>query len=186
MSQVITDTFSDTSSPSPSLTLLTFKVAEQVYGLAVLDVMRIIEMVTITQLPDAPKHIQGIINLQGKTVPVMDLRQRFGLSKKAYGLHTPIILAEIAGDGRMLGLIVDTVEDVVEIPAKDLEMSETVVPAKLVNQMVTQTGHLAGVAKINRQMVLILNIWALLSPAEHVELSQALGDDGRMKSEDVR
>ena len=176
MKQATTNTTLD-APHTPGLTLLTFKVADQTYGLPVIDVMRIIEMVTITQLPDAPPYIQGIINLQGKAVPVMDLRQRFGLPPEPYGLHTPIILAEMAGEGRLMGLVVDAVENVVDIPTKDLEMAETVVPAKLVEQLVTQKGHLAGVAKINRQMILILNIWALLSPDEQRELSQALGNN---------
>jgi purine-binding chemotaxis protein CheW len=156
-------------------TLLTFDVAEQVYGLPVTEVVRIIEMVTITHLPDVPDTIQGIINLQGKAVPVMDLRQRFGLPHQAYGLHTPIILVSMDGD-RMLGLIVDAVEDVLEVVAKNMEMTEAIIPEGLSSD----TAPLAGVAKVNRQMILILNVQGLLSQMEHIELSQALGLGGNV------
>lgn len=159
-----------TQSTASLITLLTFDVAEQAYGLPVTDVVRIIEMVTITHLPDVPDTIQGIINLQGKAVPVMDLRQRFGLPHQAYGLHTPIILVNMDGD-RMLGLIVDAVEDVLEVVAKNMEMTDDIVPAKLSSG----AAPLAGVAKLNRKMILILNVQGLLNQTEHIELSQALG-----------
>ncbi|MBN1993616.1 MAG: chemotaxis protein CheW [Anaerolineae bacterium] len=166
--------------------LLTFKVAEQVYGLPVTNVARIIEMVTITRLPDVPATIQGIINLQGKAVPVMDLRQRFGLPPKPYGLHTPIILTDIDGTGRMLGLVVDMVEDVLDVSPEHVEITETIVPTELAGQMTAQAGHLAGVAKVNRQMILILNMRALLNPSEQLKLSHVLGSEGRTNGEDGR
>jgi purine-binding chemotaxis protein CheW len=176
MSQAISKTTTAQITYGDIYALLTFKVAEQVYALPVTHVVRIIEMVTITQLPDSPDMIQGIINLQGKAVPVMDMRHRFGLSKKEYGLHTPIILADM-GKERMLGLVVDAVEDVLEVPAADLEITETIMPAGMADRMASQAGHLASVAKIDRQMILVLNVKALLSATEHIELSQALGDE---------
>lgn len=180
---------SQTTTPKTSyrpdaVPLLTFKLAEQVYGLPVINVARIIEMVAITQLPDAPDIIQGIINLHGKAVPVVDLRHRLGLPRQAYGLHTPIILADMTGDGHLLGLIVDTVEDVLNISPEDLEITETIVPTDLVEQMTTHAGHLAGVAKVDRQMILILNVRALLSSVEQDKLSQVLtikSKDGKQK-----
>jgi purine-binding chemotaxis protein CheW len=159
-----------TQSTATLTILLTFDVAEQTYGLPVTDVVRIIEMVTITHLPDVPDTIQGIINLQGKAVPVMDLRQRFGLPHQTYGLHTPIILVNM-DNNRMLGLIVDAVEDVLEVVAKNMEMTDAIVPADLS----AKAAPLAGVAKVNRQMILILNAQGLLTQTEHFELSQALG-----------
>jgi purine-binding chemotaxis protein CheW len=175
-----------TVAPAQAVTLLTFKVAGQVYGLPVAHVARIIEMVTMTHLPDAPDTIQGLINVQGKAVPVMDLRHRFGLSPLAYGLHTPIILADIGDNSRMLGLIVDAVEDVFEVPPTDLEMMDIFVPAEMVGQMAAQAGHLAGVAKVNRQMVLILNARALLNQTEQVKLSGALGGNGKPRGKNDR
>jgi purine-binding chemotaxis protein CheW len=159
------------------MTLLTFTVAEQMYGMPVTDVVRIIEMVTITHLPDMPDTIQGIINLQGKAVPVMDLRRRFALPHQPYGLHTPIVLINLDRD-RMLGLVVDAVEDVLEVVAKNVETAKTIVPA----EVSSGRAPLAGVAKLNRQMILILNGPGLLSQIEHAELSQALAFDGNLNN----
>jgi purine-binding chemotaxis protein CheW len=164
----------NTTSSADLVTLLTFVVANQVYGLPVTNVVRIIEMVTVTHLPDVPDTIQGIINLQGKAVPVMDIRRRFGLSHKPYGLHTPIILASLDKE-RMLGLIVDTVEDVLEVLMKNTETAAGIIPSEL--SMDQKNAPLAGVAKVNRQMVLVLNIQGLLTPHEHGELAKALGLD---------
>jgi purine-binding chemotaxis protein CheW len=167
----------ETSANSQILALLAFQVAGQRCGLPVTRVVRIIEMVAITRLPGAPDPIQGIINVRGKTAPVMDLRHRFGLPRPAYGLHTPIILVEVSDNGRLLGLIVDEVEDVLHLPAESLEMAQTIVPAELAGQMTAQTAHLVGVAKMDRQMILVLDVRALLSHLEQVTLSQALSSE---------
>ena len=172
--------FNDTkSSHNPDrLALLTFTVAEQMYGLPVHQVVRIIEMVTITQLPGVPDFIQGIINLAGKAVPVMDLRRRFGLPHQAYGLHTPIILTEMDAGRRIFGFIVDTVEQVLEVAGEDLEIAEAIVPTELAQPMTNGAAHLAGVAKVKHQMILVLNASALLSPADKANLAKTLADEG--------
>ncbi len=172
--------FSDakTSDMPDRLALLTFTVAGQVYGLPVQQVVRIIEMVTITQLPGVPDFIQGIINVGGKAVPVMDLRRRFGLPPQAYGLHTPIILVEPSVGYPICGLIVDTVEQVLEVAGGDLEIAEAIVPPELAQPMTGRTAHLAGVAKVDRQMILVLNVSALLSPTDKAGLAATLADGG--------
>jgi purine-binding chemotaxis protein CheW len=163
-----------TPASANSLALLAFKVAGQAYGLPVASVVRIIEMVTITRLPGAPDIIQGIINLHGKVTPVMDLRQRFGLPGQTYGLHTPIILVD-AGDGlHTLGLVVDAVDQVVEAGPDSLEMTETIVPVELAGSMAARAAHLAGIAKVQRQLILVLNVRALLTPVEQARLAEAL------------
>lgn len=156
-----------------ALTLLIFKITGQRYGLPITAVVRIIEMVTITRLPEAPEIIQGIINLHGKAVPVMNLHRRFGLAQPAYGLHTPIILAD-AGYDYTLGLIVDEVELVLDVPSQQLELIEAIVPTELSLQMASRSAYLTGVAKVDRQMILILNVQALLQPVEQARLAQVL------------
>ncbi len=154
--------------------LLTFKIERQSYGLPITNVVRIIEIVTITPLPGAPDIIQGIINLRGKAVPVMDLRYRFGLPPRLINLHTPIILVDVTGQNHLLGLIVDAVEQVFNVSQADLETTQSLMPPGLANQMATHTAHLTGVAKVDRQMILILNVAALLTSTEYLELSQVL------------
>lgn len=173
-SQAISSAIRTTKS-SPTLALLIFKVDEQLYGLPVNNVTRIIEMVAITPLPGVPEVIEGIINLHGKVVPIMDLRRHFNLPACAYSLHTPIILVNLISHDYILGLIVDMVEDVLEVSGDDLELSETIVPPELVTQITDRAAYLAGVAKVNRRFIPVLNVQALLKPAVQGQLSQALG-----------
>ena len=159
------------------LAMLTFKVGEQAYGVPVMSVVRIIEMVTITHLPGMPDPIQGVINLRGKAVPIIDLRRRFGLPPRAYGLHTPIILVDTTGNGQTLGLVVDIVETVLEVAPEDLEATTAIIPAELMEQMAVQSAYLAGVAKVNRQIILILNVRALLNPTDQYQLNHIIEQD---------
>jgi purine-binding chemotaxis protein CheW len=175
-SQAVGFSSAKTSDRPARLAFLTFTVAGQRYGLPVTQVIRLIEMVTITQLPGVPDLIQGIINLGGKAVPVLDLRRRFGLTPQAYNLHTPIILVEIDVGHRILGLIVDTVEQVLEVAGDDLEITEAIVPTELAPQMTVGAAHLAGVAKVDRQMILVLNLAALLTPVDKASLANTLAD----------
>jgi purine-binding chemotaxis protein CheW len=165
-------------STANTVPLLAFRVGEQTYGLPVTAVVRIIEMVTITRLPEGIGPIRGVINMQGKAVPVMDLRHRFGLPAQAYGLHTPIVLVDISGDSRLLGLIVDAVEDVLHVPYDGLESTEIFTPPELAGPMATQASLLSGAATLNGRMILVFNVRALLTSLEQNQLSEALADQG--------
>ena len=160
------------------VSLLTFKVAGQTYGIPVGNVVRIIEMVTITSLPGAPDAIQGFITVHGKAVPVADLRRRFGLPQVAYTLHTPIILAHVDDGLHTMGLVVDAVDQVLDAPPEGLEMTETIVPTDLIGPMAQQASHLAGVAKVDRRMILVLDMKALLTQRDQARLSQVLKQQG--------
>ena len=157
-----------------TVALLTFTVGGQTYGLSAPDIARIIEMVAITHLPGLPPAIPGIINVQGKTVPVLDMRQHFGLPAQAYGLRTPIILVNFAGNKRMLGLVVDSVEEVVSVPFENLDITEMMMPTELTKAVRDNVSYLAGTAKIGQQFILVLNVKTLLNPKQQTYLSQAL------------
>jgi purine-binding chemotaxis protein CheW len=164
--------------------MLTFRLGGQVYGLPVTEVAQIIEMVTLTHLPQAPFAVQGLINLRGKIVPVIDLRLRFGLPLKSYQLHTPIILTSL--NGQKLGLIVDWVEEVVEISQADLETSETIIPSILAS---SQPGPglltcLAGVAKVERRLILLLKNEVILSQNEQAHLVEQVAMNQSQLSRD--
>jgi purine-binding chemotaxis protein CheW len=165
--------------PSLSLSILTFHLAGQVYGLPVTEVVQIIEMVSLTHLLQAPLAIQGLINLRGKIVPVMDLRLRFELPFKPYRLHTPIILAHLKG--QILGLIVDMVEAVVEISAADLEPGDKVISSILSGPLPDQKSYLAGVANVKRRLIPILKTETLLSQAEQTRLLEQIAINDQAK-----
>jgi purine-binding chemotaxis protein CheW len=155
---------------SSHLSILTFQLNGQMYGLLVIEVAQIIEIVTLTHLPQAPLAIQGIINLHGRVVPVMDLRLRFGLSVKPYQLHTPIVLVNLKR--QILGLIVDRVETVVEISTADLEIGDSIISSALsgLKSGSGQMSYLAGVAKVERRLIPILKTEAILSYEEQTQL----------------
>jgi purine-binding chemotaxis protein CheW len=179
MNKPVLPTGKNETIPQDPMVLLTFEVAHQVYGLPVTDVVRIIEMVTITPLANLPRALQGVINVRGKIVSVLDLRRRFGLPEQPYHLHTPIILVDLQRQ-QMMGLVVDRVLDVVHLTGAELETTEAIVPANLVLEVGEQMGYLAGIAKVNRQIIPMLKVQGLLTPTEQVEVVQALNGQSQL------
>jgi len=102
---------------------LTFSLAGEEYGIGILKVKEIIGMMTITRIPQAPPDMRGVINLRGKVIPVVDLRLRFGLEEGQYTEKTCIIVVEVARAGakQQIGIIVDSVSEVLNIRGGDIE-----------------------------------------------------------------
>ncbi len=98
---------------------LTFHLANESYGLDIGDVIEIIGVQKITQVPDMPSYIKGVINLRGKIIPVMDMRLRFRLPAQEYDQRTCIIVIEVAE--QIMGLVVDRVNEVIDIPESQVE-----------------------------------------------------------------
>jgi purine-binding chemotaxis protein CheW len=117
----------ETSSKSATSALagkyLTFALATEEYGLAVLRVREIIKILDITAVPQAPPHVKGVINLRGKVITVADLRLRFGFPPKDYDERTCIIVVEVALESSkmLMGVIVDAVSEVLTIAAEEIE-----------------------------------------------------------------
>ncbi|HSH04362.1 MAG TPA: chemotaxis protein CheW [Anaerolineae bacterium] len=150
--------------------ILTFQLAQQKYGIPVHHIRQIIEMVTITHLPQLPPAIQGVINYRGTLVPVLDLRLRFQQPYQQYGLHTPIILVE--QNNHILGLVVDLVETVLEIDPEDCIATELVLTS--INNDILANQYVTEIAKVNRDLLPIIAINKLLSAQESAQLSQTL------------
>jgi purine-binding chemotaxis protein CheW len=187
------DTDTAPGAPTSDVTLLTFRLAEQSYSLPIDCVEQIVDMVTVTHLPHAPAAIQGVINVHGRIVPVLDLRRRFNLPSRPYGLYTPIILAHM-GD-QLTGLIVDEVNDVHTIPAADLVIPDHFHLADLV-ELLDDGGEVAeaearpplpsaflwAVAKTTDTMLLVLDVKAILTRQEKNSLSWALAENKSVDS----
>lgn len=99
---------------------LTFNIGEESYGIEIKYVTEIIGMQSITQVPEVPNYIKGIINLRGKIIPVIDIRLRFKKEAKEYNDRTCIIVIDI--EELSIGLIVDSVAEVLNIPDEDIEV----------------------------------------------------------------
>ena len=102
---------------------LTFQLAGEEYGLEILRVKEIIGMMDITSLPRTPGFVKGVINLRGKVITVIDLRLKFGLIEAEYTEKSCIIVVEIfeGGENVQLGIIVDSVSEVLNVVVEDLE-----------------------------------------------------------------
>jgi chemotaxis signal transduction protein len=180
--------------PLEEMTFLTFRLAGQTYGIPVECVDQIIEMVTITQLPHAPAAVQGMINVHGRIVPVLDLRCRFNLPFRPYGLYTPIILVHT--EDRPVGLIVDDVYDVHPVPISDLVkpdyfhladlitlLDDDTDLAEAVERPPLPTAFLWAVAKTTDSIILVLNVTAILTHQEKSSLSWALAENETVSSD---
>lgn len=132
---------------------LTFSIGNEMYGIEIRYVTEIIGIQPITEVPELPEYIKGIINLRGKIIPVMDVRLRFKKQYKEYNDRTCVIVIDI--DDVCIGLIIDSVSEVLSIPD-----SEIVAPPE-VNKHGNK--YIKGVGKVGNVVKLILDCHKLLS-----------------------
>ena len=136
---------------------LTFKLGEESYGIDIRFINEIIGIQKITELPEMPKFIKGIINLRGDTIPVMDLRLRFKMKKRKYDPRTCIIVVE--NEGTRFGLIVDTVSEVLDIPEENVDPP--------VSRSFASAGkYIQGIGKTDDKVTILLNISEILTDKE--------------------
>jgi len=140
---------------------LTFTLADEEYGIGILKIKEIIGMMSITTVPQTPEFVKGVINLRGKVIPVMDLRLRFGMEPIDYNERTCIIVVEIEGVAGtiQIGLVVDTVSEVLNINSEDIEKAPTF-GAKL------NTDYILGMAKVEGGVKILLDIDQVISEEE--------------------
>jgi purine-binding chemotaxis protein CheW len=139
--------------------LVTLNLGEEEYGLPIGSVQEIIRMrnVKITAIPNAPGFIEGVINLRGRMIPVVDLRTKFGMEQQERGRSNRIVVTNI--DERIIGLVVDAVVEVVRVARDELE----VLP-----DLVTGVGadYIKGVTRIDERMIIVLDIDRMFSTTE--------------------
>ncbi len=110
---------------------LTFSMANEEYGIGILQIREIIGMMPITSVPQTPEFVKGVINLRGKVIPVMDLRLRFNMDSIDYNERTCIIVVEILGQSAtvQVGIVVDSVSEVLNIKQDEIEDTPTFGPS---------------------------------------------------------
>ena len=153
---------------SRELHIVGFQVGRETYGVPITSLHEIVRVPEITAVPDAPDYLEGVINLRGKIVSVMDLRKRFGEKASTLKRHNRILVVEHAG--RLAGLIVDSASEVLKIPADAVEAP----PA------VFQDGGLncvTGLGKVGGRLVVLLDMSKLLAP----ESLRAKSESGEKK-----
>ena len=132
---------------------LTFPLGKEEYGLEIRHVTEIVGIQKITEVPDMPQYVKGVINLRGKVIPVMDVRTRFTLAEKPYDDHTCIVVVNI--NDSSVGLIVDTVSEVISIPDGNIDPPPSVTKGD-------SSRFIKGLGKVGDTVVILLDIGQLL------------------------
>lgn len=145
--------------------IVIFKLGEEEFGVNILQVREIEKLDQgITRVPKAPHFVEGIINLRGEIIPIVDLRRRFGLTLPELGYNSRVIIVEV-GDA-LVGMLVDAVVEVLRVPVSAIE------PAPAITKGV-DAYFLAGVAKLDTRLIVLLNLERTLSSEEAKELNEA-------------
>ncbi len=135
---------------------LTFFTDDQLFGVSIADVVQIVGMQEITEIPEFPHYAKGIINLRGEIIPIVDMRLRLGKPEAEYNERTCIIVTTI--NGRCIGLIVDQVDEVTDIKDELISPSPTVSGAG--------ESYLTGIGRLSNKVVLLLDTKRLLGNEE--------------------
>jgi purine-binding chemotaxis protein CheW len=143
------------------LQLVSFTIGKEEYGVDILKVHEIIRMITITKVPNSPEFVEGVINLRGRVIPVVDLRIRLGLEKKEYGKDTRVIVVEIGG--KTIGFIVDSVSEVLRIPR-----SITEPPPQMAAGLNAE--YITAIGKLEDRLLILLDLEKILVEQEKVAL----------------
>lgn len=134
--------------------LVLFELNEEVYGVDIAAVHEIIRMQPITKVPKAPFYVEGILNLRGRVIPVVDMRKRFGLSKVDQTKDNRIVVVDSCGQN--IGIIVDAVTEVLRIPANSVELPSDIITT-------SDSDYLMGIAKHGETMIILLDLDKVLS-----------------------
>ena len=143
------------------LQLVSFKIGREEFGVDILQVQEIIRMMKITRVPNSPDYVDGVVNLRGKVIPVVDLRKRLGMEIKDRDKNTRIIVVEL--ESKTIGFIVDEVNEVLRIPR-----SITEAPPKMVSGIDSE--YITAVGKLEDRLLILLDLEKVFSNEEHEEL----------------
>ena len=129
--------------------LVVFDLASEFYGVDIGDVREIIRMQSITRVPGAPPFVEGVINLRGSVVPVVDLRKRLALTINEQTQESRIVVVDIAG--RDVGVIVDGVNEVLRIPLSSIDP-----PSSMITD--SDSDYLRGIARLEDKLIILLDL----------------------------
>jgi len=149
------------------LQLVTFKLGSEEFGVDILKVQEINKMMNITKIPNAPVFIEGVINLRGKIIPIVDLRKRLGFKDQEYDKSTRIIVVEL--DGLVLGFIVDSVSEVLRIPENTIEPPPSMVAG-------IESEYIEGVGKLDDRLLILLELKKIFSSPEKKDIENIEGN----------
>jgi purine-binding chemotaxis protein CheW len=139
------------------LQLVGFLIGNEEYAVDILKVQEINRIVQITKVPNSPDFVEGVINLRGKVIPIIDLRIRMGMGKKEHDTHTRIIVVDISQ--KIIGFVVDEVTEVLRIPKNVIEA-----PPELATGQ--RSDFITGVGKLEDRLLILLDLDKIISGEE--------------------
>jgi purine-binding chemotaxis protein CheW len=139
------------------LQLVSFRVGDEEFGVDILQVHEINRMSDITRVPKAPDFVEGVINLRGKIIPIIDLRKRFGMPTVERDKNTRIIVVDI--NGQTIGFIVDSVSEVIRLPKENIDDAPDLVTG-------IDAEYIRGVGKMDNKLLILLDLDKILSKQE--------------------
>ena len=164
-----------------TMQLVTFQVGDEEYGVDIRRITEVVRPLRITPLPRMPEFIEGVVNLRGVIIPIVDLRKRFALSgigenpRKMRMLITKGAIPGASGaGGELLGLVVDSVKEVLHVRGKDIEPAPEAALGR-------HSGFIAGMGKAGDRLIVLIDLTKILSPRERSALAEA----GRGEDEKV-
>lgn len=141
------------------LQLVSFKIGSEEYGIDILKVQEINRMPDITKVPQAPHYVDGVINLRGKVIPIINTRRKFNLEEKDHDKDTRIVVVDI--NGEVIGLVVDSVNEVLRIPSSIVEPPPNVTVDSGAN-------YITGVARLEDRLLILLDLRKLIGETNQV------------------
>ncbi|MBV9074185.1 MAG: purine-binding chemotaxis protein CheW [Acidobacteria bacterium] len=139
------------------LQLVGFRIGKETYGVPIRLVHEIVRLPEITAVPDSPDYIEGVINLRGKIISIVDLRKRFGEARIEASRKNRILVAEI--EGKMVGLIVDAASEVIRVPESEIEA-----PPEVFEE--SEIKYVTGLGKLNGRLVILIDLTKILQKGE--------------------
>ncbi len=146
------------------LHIVGFRIGNETYGVRIGSVREIVRVPEITAVPSAPDLIEGVINLRGKIIPVMDLRKRFGQTEIISDRKNRILVVEL--ENKLIGLIVNAASEVLKIPPSEVDSPGSVFAEG-------ESSYVTGVGKLKGRLIILLDIAKLLQRPEYKRLEEA-------------
>lgn len=145
------------------LQLVSFNIDNEEFGIDILKVEEIIRIISITKIPNAPDFVEGVINLRGRVIPVIDLRTRLKREKKPHDNNTRVIVVEV--NGITVGFIVDSVKEVLRIPKNITEPPPSIVAG-------VDSEYITAIGKLEDRLLILLDLEKVLDFKQKEELSE--------------
>jgi len=144
-----------------TMQVVSFALGSEEYGVDIAQVQEINRMVTITHVPRAPHFMEGVINLRGQLIPIIDLRTRFGMPRTEHTKNTRIVVTEIGS--KRVGMVVDSVSEVLRIPTEQIEDAPDMIAG-------VETEYIRGVGKMGDRLIIMLDLGRVISGNEKRDL----------------